>query len=685
MDENSVPMTMIYQRNSGKDNDNGKQRKRRPPKIYTPKRRSSMYVHPTIFSPPTIKDRIYREIPPGVSDTSEVKTIRFNKNKFFRLQKYLPEDVASDKNTLVEQFSKMLEEEPELEEETDFTIADNNDAAEDVEKTAVEHSDASAEMEMDPQEVQSIKAEMMDLLNDAAEEKELSQEFDDGINKVSADEGRIEESEKIMMEHEEEERETGMQESADKAEEHIMEPKTPQWLEPEDEGDEKITELEAAERPEQVDEEEEEETELEGLEWTEPDAEEDEETTEIEEPEWLEQEDDEEITELETPQWLNQEEEESEEIMALEVPEWMETADEDDEEEASHWLVREEDDEWGADFKEPEATEKSEEDVEEKKGSEANREADNDEEIPKWAAGEDEEDDDCDFQEIIDNSASDDLGSVLQERSIRENTAAEFEDKIALVKKEKDKEREKKKTKDDLAKEFTDWLESEDDKKLSQLKKHFEEQLFSLQEDITDLKEINDLLCHQIEKQKETVFVKVPVLLGKIKSDLQIEKKLDLPSSMAEIQDIRWTVSKLSATVFLPSNVVFLKGIFLADIMYTDLEKHSIHSWKVPIPWEQFIEVRWKPKTGKLQKKEYMFLLKKGETTEHAEFSQSFAEEVKGELESMHFIWTHGPAISYDTDAIEIQGTVQLEVHLLQKQYVPLLIASDGWESDWIK
>lgn len=224
---------------------------------------------------------------------------------------------------------------------------------------------------------------------------------------------------------------------------------------------------------------------------------------------------------------------------------------------------------------------------------------------------------------------------------------------------------------------LSDTIEAESDsiyKKSSELQDEFVKDLLnedSNEDDLCGLPQIHECL-----PKKYMTIVKLPVLVGKLKINIDIFDDFPLDFPVKNISQLVWSVSSLDSHVILPSSIVFLKGTLIAQIDYANQgPEGTIHTLKVPIPWEKTININWlHPPNMPVSRniKEYMFKTDHNNTlNSHFEYSQFYSEKVTVQLRSINFVW-HNELTKDDNPELRVQGRAMLELDLLQEQYVEI-------------
>jgi hypothetical protein len=183
------------------------------------------------------------------------------------------------------------------------------------------------------------------------------------------------------------------------------------------------------------------------------------------------------------------------------------------------------------------------------------------------------------------------------------------------------------------------------------------------------------------QKSSHLPIVKLPVLLAKVKIEIDIFDSFKLPMPIANITKVDWSLDSLECRVLLPSTTVFLKGILIADIHFVnESHSHTLHTVKIPVPWEKIITINWlyPPVLSSSNKREFMFESKNDkEVSSHFEFCQHFADQIQHDLRKITFVWHEELASQVEKQQLSIQGRAKLSIDLLQPQFIDLNTAVD--------
>lgn len=178
---------------------------------------------------------------------------------------------------------------------------------------------------------------------------------------------------------------------------------------------------------------------------------------------------------------------------------------------------------------------------------------------------------------------------------------------------------------------------------------------------------------HFIEKEK-TKTVKVPVLLTRLKTDIDIVETIDLLMPFYNILKVEWSVQSLNCKVVLPSKTVFLKGVFIAEIVFSNKElENKTQTLKITIPWKKTENIQWLsvPETPYSNQKEFMFQSQhEHDANYHYESYQKFEEPIQNQLNQVNFVWYQ--ELNSKDKQLQVNGIAQLYIHFMQEQFVEL-------------
>jgi hypothetical protein len=201
------------------------------------------------------------------------------------------------------------------------------------------------------------------------------------------------------------------------------------------------------------------------------------------------------------------------------------------------------------------------------------------------------------------------------------------------------------------------------------------------QVELTDDESIEEEIC-QTPKECNRPRIQLPtvrqqVLVAKLQIGINIFHSFPFSSHNCEITKLEWLVKSLDCDVTLPSDIVFLKGMLIADIEYVNKENGNLQTMKLPVTWDETATVEWLyPPVMPIAKKhaEYMFKAESGEEepVKHYESAQHFNEKIASKLRNINFVWHKKAELEIETPHLEIQGQAKIEIDLLQDQYLEL-------------
>lgn len=173
---------------------------------------------------------------------------------------------------------------------------------------------------------------------------------------------------------------------------------------------------------------------------------------------------------------------------------------------------------------------------------------------------------------------------------------------------------------------------------------------------------------------KKTTTVKVPVLLTRLKTDIDIVETIDLLMPLYNILKVEWSVQSLDCKVVLPSKTVFLKGVFIAEIVFSNKElENKTQTLKITIPWKKTENIQWLsvPEIPYSNQKEFMFQSQhEHDANYHYETYQKFEEPIQSQLKKIHFVWHQ--ELNSTEKQLQVNGVAQLFIHFMQEQFVEL-------------
>lgn len=177
-------------------------------------------------------------------------------------------------------------------------------------------------------------------------------------------------------------------------------------------------------------------------------------------------------------------------------------------------------------------------------------------------------------------------------------------------------------------------------------------------------------------KHKHWPIIKVPILLSRVNIDYDIIHSSELLLLTSSIVKTNLTVHSYQGRILLPSNTLFLKGIFILDVEFTNQNDHNtIHNKKITIPWEKTTTVNWinQPCLSSRNEKQHMFQSSElGEINFHHQSEKYYADPIQYELQRLNLIWHDEFKPQIDSSLLCILGTAQLSFNLLQRQLIDL-------------
>ncbi|RSK27757.1 hypothetical protein EJF36_13220 [Bacillus sp. HMF5848] len=167
--------------------------------------------------------------------------------------------------------------------------------------------------------------------------------------------------------------------------------------------------------------------------------------------------------------------------------------------------------------------------------------------------------------------------------------------------------------------------------------------------------------------------VKLPVLLATTVIEVNICKTIELPIKIQNVLNIDWSIKEFNGKAVLPSNAVFFKGLFVANIQCvpTSIEQ-PIQTIHVQIPWDNVVFIEWfhEPHVPNYEHYEYTFQTKNHDVSYHRGQMQSFADDIKFEITSVKTVW-HENFIGTDTQCnLDLTGQAKVLIDCYQKQSI---------------
>ncbi|WP_231956215.1 hypothetical protein [Aneurinibacillus soli] len=195
--------------------------------------------------------------------------------------------------------------------------------------------------------------------------------------------------------------------------------------------------------------------------------------------------------------------------------------------------------------------------------------------------------------------------------------------------------------------------------------------------EITDIHAEPDLFPDVIESEQELdvqpMIIKVPVLLANVNTELTVQSCYSVATPMTSINRVDWAVKEIKGQVYPHSNVVYLKGILIANVEYVkEGPNHNIMQEKINIPWSKTTNITWinRPDWPHKQYEEYTFHTHEGdgEFEVHREMFETFAEEVHYDIDHIQVV----SVTRIETSTLAFDAEVNLSITLSQNQYVNL-------------
>lgn len=260
----------------------------------------------------------------------------------------------------------------------------------------------------------------------------------------------------------------------------------------------------------------------------------------------------------------------------------------------------------------------------------------------------------------------------------RKNTIEEVHDNSVEKKREDDDffqtENDPLENKEESSSDFEDLPAYQDeDSFISEESSSLMEVSSSKQEDIVELPAKQE---EAISQKKHRPIVKLPILIAKLNIDIDIFETIDLLLPLENVIKIEWSLQSLDCSVISPSTTVFLKGVLIAEVEYSNKGKtNTLHIVRLPIYWSKTIDINWLtlPKLPTSSHNEFMFQSPiDKEASSHFEFHQEFAEKIDNNLRNINFVWHQDLCSQLEIQKLHIVGIAQLSIDLLQSQYVEL-------------
>ncbi|MCS0826025.1 hypothetical protein NX029_19060 [Cytobacillus firmus] len=174
--------------------------------------------------------------------------------------------------------------------------------------------------------------------------------------------------------------------------------------------------------------------------------------------------------------------------------------------------------------------------------------------------------------------------------------------------------------------------------------------------------------CYK-ESRSNGPIVKLPVLVGKTDMEIHIFDCFPINCKSMHITKVEWQVDSLSCKALFPSRSVFIKGLLIADTMFT--ADKQVKNIRIPISIEKSIELDCIciPDLPHSSCNNEFTFLNENALDQHFEFYQQFSEEITCKLNSIHVLWYSNVL---ENEGLEIQGKAVLSIDFLQEQYVQI-------------
>lgn len=195
----------------------------------------------------------------------------------------------------------------------------------------------------------------------------------------------------------------------------------------------------------------------------------------------------------------------------------------------------------------------------------------------------------------------------------------------------------------------------------------------SIEEEEKEDEKINEYHAEDNCLEDPSVIVKLPVTLANVKLEVDVLKEIDLHTSISSIKNIKWSVSSLKSKVLLPSSTVFFKGVLVVEVEFEGQDtKNSIQSIQFPIDWEKSVNVTWiaTPERSEEYEKEYTF--DGNSRSMHLESYKKLAHEIEHDLKDVQSIWHYDVDKVNLSNRLQLKATVTLLIDLSQDQFLPI-------------
>jgi hypothetical protein len=222
-------------------------------------------------------------------------------------------------------------------------------------------------------------------------------------------------------------------------------------------------------------------------------------------------------------------------------------------------------------------------------------------------------------------------------------------------------------------------LSNEEPSSIKEESPSLEDKSFSQHDESSSMfeEEKEEILIHHSQYEVPLPIIKIPVLLAVVNIDIDIFDTFDLLFPITNVSKIELSVHSLDSHVVLPSNIVFLKGIFIADIEFVNEKlSHSHQTMKIQIPWEKTTNIMWlyPPSMPSSSQVEYTFQSSHhdDENSSIYQSQEEYAEQIQHDLQSINFVWHDELASKGGNSTIQIQGRAKICLNLIQQQYINL-------------
>ncbi|WP_197063092.1 hypothetical protein [Pontibacillus marinus] len=195
----------------------------------------------------------------------------------------------------------------------------------------------------------------------------------------------------------------------------------------------------------------------------------------------------------------------------------------------------------------------------------------------------------------------------------------------------------------------------------------------SVEEEEQEEEKINEYHAEDRYLEDPSVIVKLPVTLANVKLEVDILKEIELHTPISIIKKIRWSISSLKSKVLLPSSTVFFKGILVVEVEFEGQDtKKSIQSIQFPIEWEKSVDVIWMTTPEKAEEYEKEYTFDGNSHSMHLESYQKLAHEIAHDLKDIQCLWHYDVDRENQPKHLQLNGAVTLLIELSQNQYLPI-------------